>query len=138
MEQVLKQDRYFAPHVFYYVREMRIMAYSQLLESYNSLTLQYMANAFGVSVEFIDKYVCQRGCVMHVFGRARQWEEVCRSSRSGSPVCHVSVWMTAMVLCYAASLQSNQGVAVDWGQVLGVGTPKRRCCCFGLAVADSG
>ena len=55
MEQVLKQDRYFAPHVFYYVREMRIMAYSQLLESYNSLTLQYMANAFGVSVEFIDK-----------------------------------------------------------------------------------
>jgi len=55
VEQVLKQDRYFAPHVFYYVREMRIMAYSQLLESYNSLTLQYMANAFGVSVEFIDK-----------------------------------------------------------------------------------
>ena len=57
METVLKQDRYFAPHVFYYVREMRIMAYSQLLESYNSLTLQYMANAFGVSVEFIDKLV---------------------------------------------------------------------------------
>ncbi|KAF0296540.1 26S proteasome non-ATPase regulatory subunit 6 [Amphibalanus amphitrite] len=55
VEQVLKEDRYFAPHVLYYVREMRIMAYSQLLESYNSLTLQYMANAFGVSVEFIDK-----------------------------------------------------------------------------------
>lgn len=55
VEQVLKEDRYLAPHVFYYVREMRIMAYSQLLESYNSLTLQYMANAFGVSVEFIDK-----------------------------------------------------------------------------------
>ena len=55
VEQVLKEDRYFSPHVLYYVREMRIMAYSQLLESYNSLTLQYMANAFGVSVEFIDK-----------------------------------------------------------------------------------
>ena len=35
---------------------MRIHAYTQLLESYRSLTLQYMANAFGVSEEFIDKY----------------------------------------------------------------------------------
>ena len=34
---------------------MRIHAYTQLLESYRSLTLQYMANAFGVSEEFIDK-----------------------------------------------------------------------------------
>jgi len=55
VEDVLRSDRYLAPHRTYYVREMRIMAYSQLLESYNSLTLQYMADAFGVSVEFIDK-----------------------------------------------------------------------------------
>ena len=34
---------------------MRILAYSQLLESYRSLTLDSMARAFGVSVEFIDK-----------------------------------------------------------------------------------
>ena len=39
----------------YYVREMRIIAYTQLLESYRSLTLQYMADAFGVSVVFIDR-----------------------------------------------------------------------------------
>ena len=39
----------------YYIREMRILAYTQLLESYRSLTLQYMANAFGVSEEFIDR-----------------------------------------------------------------------------------
>uniref|UniRef100_A0A8C4SWR6 26S proteasome non-ATPase regulatory subunit 6 n=1 Tax=Erpetoichthys calabaricus TaxID=27687 RepID=A0A8C4SWR6_ERPCA len=45
----------FAPHYRYYVREMRIHAYSQLLESYRSLTLGYMAEAFGVSVEFIDQ-----------------------------------------------------------------------------------
>ena len=36
---------------------MRILGYSQLLESYRSLTLQYMANAFGVSETFIDKEV---------------------------------------------------------------------------------
>uniref|UniRef100_A0A8C6PYT1 26S proteasome non-ATPase regulatory subunit 6 n=1 Tax=Nothobranchius furzeri TaxID=105023 RepID=A0A8C6PYT1_NOTFU len=45
----------FAPHYRYYVREMRIQAYSQLLESYRSLTLGYMAEAFGVSTEFIDQ-----------------------------------------------------------------------------------
>ncbi|EDO30816.1 predicted protein [Nematostella vectensis] len=55
VEQMLKQDRLMSPHYRYYVREMRILAYTQLLESYRSLTLQYMANAFGVSEEFIDK-----------------------------------------------------------------------------------
>jgi len=54
IEQYLKTDRIFAPHYRFYVREMRILAYSQLLESYQSLTLQYMASAFGVTVSFID------------------------------------------------------------------------------------
>ncbi|GBN54250.1 26S proteasome non-ATPase regulatory subunit 6 [Araneus ventricosus] len=55
VENMLKQDRLLAPHYRYYVREMRILAYTQLLESYRSLTLQYMADAFGVTTEFIDK-----------------------------------------------------------------------------------
>ncbi|XP_015930994.1 26S proteasome non-ATPase regulatory subunit 6 isoform X1 [Parasteatoda tepidariorum] len=55
VEKMLKQDRLLAPHFRYYVREMRIMAYTQLLESYRSLTLQYMADAFGVTTFFIDK-----------------------------------------------------------------------------------
>lgn len=55
IEDFLKQDRLLAPHCRYYIREMRIHAYTQLLESYRSLTVQYMANAFGVSEEFIDK-----------------------------------------------------------------------------------
>ncbi len=52
----MKVDRYFHQHYKYYIREMRIIAYNQLLESYSSLTLSYMANAFGVSNQFIDKY----------------------------------------------------------------------------------
>jgi len=36
---------------------MRIIAYAQLLESYRSLTMESMANSFGVSERFIDKYV---------------------------------------------------------------------------------
>ena len=51
----MKKDRYFFPHYTYYVREMRIIAYNQLLESYSSLTVSYMANAFGVSNQFVDK-----------------------------------------------------------------------------------
>lgn len=43
-----------SPHYRYYVREMRIKAYSQLLESYSSLTLDYMARSFGVTTDFID------------------------------------------------------------------------------------
>lgn len=60
----MKKDWLFAPHYRYYVREMRILAYSQLLESYRSLTLGYMAEAFGVSTEFIDQ--CVHVCY-HVF-----------------------------------------------------------------------
>ncbi|TDL21465.1 PCI-domain-containing protein [Rickenella mellea] len=41
-------------HARYYVREMRILAYAQLLESYRSLTLESMSVAFGVTVNFID------------------------------------------------------------------------------------
>lgn len=57
VEQEMKRDWLFAPHYRYYVREMRILAYNQLLESYRSLTLGYMAEAFGVSTEFIDQCV---------------------------------------------------------------------------------
>ena len=52
----MKIDRYYHQHYTYYIREMRIIAYNQLLESYSSLALSYMANAFGVSTQFVDKY----------------------------------------------------------------------------------
>ncbi|KAH7906003.1 26S proteasome subunit RPN7-domain-containing protein [Hygrophoropsis aurantiaca] len=55
LEQMyLLPSRLLAPHTRYYVREMRILAYSQLLESYRSLTLDSLSGAFGVSVEFVD------------------------------------------------------------------------------------
>lgn len=55
IEQFLKKDRMLAKHASYYVREMRVRSYSQLLESYSNLTVNYMANSFGVSEKFIDK-----------------------------------------------------------------------------------
>lgn len=44
-------------HYRYFVREMRIIAYSQLLESYRSLSIESMARSFGVSEVFIDVQV---------------------------------------------------------------------------------
>ncbi|XP_022645795.1 26S proteasome non-ATPase regulatory subunit 6-like [Varroa jacobsoni] len=55
VEGMMKRDRVLSAHYRFYAREMRILAYTQLLESYRSLTLQYMAQAFGVSVNFVDQ-----------------------------------------------------------------------------------
>jgi len=55
VEGCLHADRLLAPHCRYYVRSVRILAYSQLLESYRSLTLTYMAQTFGVSTAFMDR-----------------------------------------------------------------------------------
>ena len=57
VESYLKNDRYLHQHYRWYTREMRILAYGQLLESYRSITLASMAQSFGVSQEYIDQYV---------------------------------------------------------------------------------
>lgn len=53
--EFLSQDRYLHEHKGWYVREMRLRAYQQLLQSYRVVGLQSMANDFGVSVDFLDK-----------------------------------------------------------------------------------
>uniref|UniRef100_A0A5K3EF25 26S proteasome non-ATPase regulatory subunit 6 n=1 Tax=Mesocestoides corti TaxID=53468 RepID=A0A5K3EF25_MESCO len=54
VEQFMHSDRYLAAHARYYVREMRISAYCQHLDSYSSLSLESMATTFGVTVGFLD------------------------------------------------------------------------------------
>jgi len=51
----IKCDRYLSQHVGFIVREVRIVAYSQFLESYRSVTFKSMASTFGVSVPFLDR-----------------------------------------------------------------------------------
>lgn len=53
----LTQDRYLYEHRGWFVREMRLRAYQQLLQSYRVVGLENMANDFGVSVDFLDRYV---------------------------------------------------------------------------------
>lgn len=51
----LSQDRYLYEHRGWFVREMRLRAYQQLLQSYRVVGLESMANDFGVSVDFLDR-----------------------------------------------------------------------------------
>jgi 26S proteasome regulatory subunit N7 len=50
----VKRDIYFSAHSAYFLREIRIVAYTQFLESYRSVTFTSMAQAFGVSPHFLD------------------------------------------------------------------------------------
>lgn len=50
----LLPSRILGQHSRHYVKELRIIAYKQLLESYRSVTLENFAKAFGVSKEWID------------------------------------------------------------------------------------
>jgi len=53
-EVYLTPSRLLSVHARYYVREMRIKAYAQLLESYRSVTMSNLAASFGVGEAFID------------------------------------------------------------------------------------
>lgn len=55
-EQFLTQDRYLHEHKNWFIREMRLRAYSQLLQSYRVVALESMAADFGVTVDFLDRY----------------------------------------------------------------------------------
>jgi len=50
----VSNNRYMKPHVRLFNRVMRLNAYKQFLASYRTVTLENMANEFGVSPAFID------------------------------------------------------------------------------------
>jgi len=54
-ERFLCRDRILAEHRAWYVREMRRRAYQQMLESYRVVTLKSMSDAFGVSIDWLDR-----------------------------------------------------------------------------------
>ncbi|KAF6227571.1 hypothetical protein HO133_007623 [Letharia lupina] len=54
-ENFLSQDRYLYEHKGWFVREMRLRGYQQLLQSYRVVGLGSMAHDFGVSVDFLDR-----------------------------------------------------------------------------------
>ena len=50
----LRTDPFLGKHSQFYVKQLRVRAYGQYLESYRSVTIPNMAHAFGVPEAFID------------------------------------------------------------------------------------
>ncbi|XP_049731638.1 26S proteasome non-ATPase regulatory subunit 6-like [Elephas maximus indicus] len=84
VEQEMKKDWLFASHYQYYVREMRIYAYSQLLETYRSQTLDYMAEAFGVGMEFIDQEISRFIAARRLHCKIDKVNEIVETNRPDS------------------------------------------------------
>lgn len=59
LEPYILRDKYLSTHARYLYRELRVLAYSQFLEAYRSVTLASMSAAFGVSVSFLDAEVAR-------------------------------------------------------------------------------
>ena len=56
-QDFLVQDRYLYEHRGWFVREVRLRGYKQLLQSYRVVSVKSMADSFGVSAEWLDRFV---------------------------------------------------------------------------------
>jgi len=54
MRHFVRHDVYLNEHANFFLRGVRLRAYSQFLESYRSVTLASMAKEFGVGIDFLD------------------------------------------------------------------------------------
>lgn len=81
VEPVLQGDRFLHPHTAYWMRELHILAYKQYLDSYQSVTLSAMAQAFGVTEDFIDRHVSQYIASNRLSAKIDKYEGIIRSSR---------------------------------------------------------
>lgn len=82
VEGLLKEDWIVKDHTGYIVKELRIRAYAQMLQSYRSLSLASMASYFGVSQDFIDRYK-----TMHLYRSYICSSEVSRFIAAGRLNC---------------------------------------------------
>jgi 26S proteasome regulatory subunit N7 len=81
MEAVLLNDRYLHPHAAFWMRELHILAYKQFLDSYQSVTLAAMAEAFGVSVDFVDLHASRFIAANRITAKIDKYGGVIVSSR---------------------------------------------------------
>mmetsp|Transcript_5194 Transcript_5194/g.6310 ORF Transcript_5194/g.6310 Transcript_5194/m.6310 type:complete len:429 (+) Transcript_5194:71-1357(+) len=54
VQPILVSDRFLQPHSGYIMRELHVIGYKQFLDSYKSVTLESMAQSFGVGTDFLD------------------------------------------------------------------------------------
>uniref|UniRef100_A0A7S3VTM2 26S proteasome regulatory subunit RPN7 n=1 Tax=Dunaliella tertiolecta TaxID=3047 RepID=A0A7S3VTM2_DUNTE len=80
----IKRDPYLALHARYYMREVRVVAYTQFLESYKSVALASMAAAFNVRDEFLDHEVAELIVAGRINARIDKVAGVIETSRPGA------------------------------------------------------
>ncbi|KAK4549558.1 hypothetical protein LTR36_006555 [Oleoguttula mirabilis] len=78
----LAQDRYLYEHKAWFVREMRLRAYTQLLQSYKVVGLESMAASFGVSVEWLDRDLAPFIASQRLQGKVDRVKGVIETARS--------------------------------------------------------
>jgi 26S proteasome regulatory subunit N7 len=54
LETRMKTDIWFARHLSYLIKELRVKVYAQFLEPYEAVDIGKMANSFGVTPQFIE------------------------------------------------------------------------------------
>jgi len=51
----IQNDRFLSRHTQFFIRELRLVGYSQFLQSYRSVTMKSMADSFGISIDLLDQ-----------------------------------------------------------------------------------
>ncbi|KAL9644857.1 hypothetical protein ABK040_005337 [Willaertia magna] len=82
LDNQLLRDRFLSKHIRYYSREMRVRAYGQFLQAYKSVTLDAMAEQFGLSVEFLDNELSRFISAGKISARIDKVAGVIESSRT--------------------------------------------------------
>lgn len=88
VESDMKKDPLLHAHYRHYNQAMRLRAYKQILQAYRSLSLDYMAKSFGVTVDFIES-------------------EVARFAAAGRLQCKIDSVAGAVVTCHYTHSKSE-------------------------------
>ena len=81
---IMQKDFYVNAHTHYFVRELRLVSYLQFLESYRSVTLASMAEAFGISIELLDSDISRFVYAGRLFCKVDKVSGVIECSRPDS------------------------------------------------------
>lgn len=77
-----KIDPILSVHTNYIIKELRIKAYNQYLLSYQSCTLKSMAEAFGVSIPFLDKELARFIASNRIVAKIDMVDKIVKSCRA--------------------------------------------------------
>lgn len=88
IDGAIRRDRYLGPHESFYVREVRVRAYGQYLESYKSVTIEGMSRTFGVTEAFLDRELARFIAAGRIPAKIDKVAGVIETTRPDSKTAH--------------------------------------------------